>query len=76
MRLFRRLKYLIHRNRRDQELAEELSFHRALAEREQRDSGDAPETARRAVNRLMGNTTLAREAAHHIWFPAAIEGVF
>jgi len=76
MRLFRRLRYLLHRNRRAQELAEELSFHRALAEREERDSGAAPEEASRAVNRLMGNTTLAREAAHHIWFPAAIEGVF
>ena len=22
----------------------------------------------------MGNTTLAREAAHHVWVPAALEG--
>jgi predicted permease len=75
MRLLRRLQYLFHRNRRERELAEELEFHRALAEREQRDSGIAPEMARRAVNLRMGNTTLAREAAHYIWFPAAVEGV-
>ena len=46
-----------------------------LAEQEQRDSGLAPEMARRAASRRMGNTTLAREAAHRIWFPAAIEGM-
>jgi predicted permease len=67
---------LLHRNRRERELAEELAFHRVLAEQEQRESGLAPETARRAAGRQLGNTTLAREAAHHIWFPAAIEGVF
>jgi predicted permease len=76
MRLLRRLKYLLHRNRREQELAEELAFHRALAEQEQRQAGVAPERARRAASLQMGNTTLAREAAHFVWFPAAIEGVF
>ena len=76
MRLLRRIKYLLHRNRREQELADELAFHQALAERDQLDAGLSPETARRAASRQMGNTTLAREAAHHVWFPAAIEGVF
>jgi predicted permease len=76
MRLFRRFKYLLHRNRRERELAEELAFHRVLAEREQRETGLPPAAARRAASRQLGNTTLAREAAHHIWFPAAIEGVF
>ena len=75
MRLFRRVKYLFHRKRREQELEEELAFHRALAEQEQRDAGLAPEMARRAASRQMGNTTLAREAAHYVWFPAAIEGI-
>ena len=76
MRLLRRLQYMLHRGRREQQLAEELAFHRALADREQRESGDSAEMARRAVNLRMGNTTLAREAAHHVWFPAAIEGIF
>ena len=31
--------------------------------------------ARIAVNRQMGNSTLAQEAAHHVWFPAWIEGI-
>lgn len=76
MRLLRRFKYLLHRGRRERELAEELAFHRVLAEREQREFGLPPAAARRAASRQLGNTTLAREAAHHIWFPVAIEGVF
>ncbi|HWB96098.1 MAG TPA: ABC transporter permease [Bryobacteraceae bacterium] len=66
----------MHRGRREQELAEELAFHRALAEREQGDAGLAPAMAREAASRQMGNTTLAREAAHYVWFPAAVEGIF
>ena len=75
MRLFRRLKYLLHRRRRERELVEELAFHRDLAEQEQRHAGLAPDEVRRVTSLQMGNTTLAREAAHHVWFPAAIEGV-
>ena len=75
MRLFRRVKYLLHRGRRERELAEELAFHRDLAEQEQRHAGLPSESARRATNLQMGNITLAREAAHHVWVPAAIEGV-
>ncbi len=76
MRLFRRFKYLLHRSRRERELAEELALHRVLAEQEHRESGLPAEAARHAASRQLGNTTLAREAAHHIWFPAAIEGAF
>ena len=75
MRLLRRVKYLWHRARRERELAEELAFHRELAEQEQRAAGLTPKDARRAASLQMGNTTLAREAAHHVWFPAAVEGV-
>jgi putative ABC transport system permease protein len=75
MRVFRRLSYLLHRGRRERELAEELAFHRDLAAQQQRQAGLPPEAVRRATNQQMGNTTLAREAAHHVWFPAAIEGV-
>jgi putative ABC transport system permease protein len=74
MRLLRRLKYLLHRERLEQELAEELAFHREQAQRAQRRAGLGEDDARRATNLQMGNTTLAREAAHHVWFPASIEG--
>jgi predicted permease len=75
VRLLRRLAYLLHRRRREQDLADEIAFHRELAEREHRAAGLPPEDARRATNRQMGNTTLAREAAHHVWVPAALQGV-
>ena len=74
MRLLRRLSYVWHRRRREQDLANELAWHRALAEQEQRDAGLLPEDARRAASLRMGNATLAREAAHHVWVPAALEG--
>jgi putative ABC transport system permease protein len=74
VRLFRRLAYLWHRGRRDQDLADEMAWHRELAEQEQRGAGLSPDEARRAVNLQMGNPTLAREAAHHVWVPAALEG--
>ncbi len=75
MRIWRRLAYLLHRRRRERELAEELAFHRELAEHEQRQAGLPPDAVRRVTSRQMGNTTLARETAHYVWFPAAIEGV-
>jgi putative ABC transport system permease protein len=75
MRLLRRLAYLLHRRRREQDLADEIAFHRELAEQGHRAAGLPPEDAWRATNRQMGNTTLAREAAHHVWVPAALQGV-
>ena len=76
MRLLRRFGYLLHRDRRERELAEEIAFHRALAQQEQREAGLPPEAAERAASRRMGNETLAREAAYHVWFPAAVEGAW
>jgi predicted permease len=66
---------LWHRELRDQELAEELEFHRRLAEQEQRERGLDPATARRAASLQFGNEMMARESARHIWFPAAFEGL-
>jgi predicted permease len=65
---------LWHRRRRERDLADEIAWHRALAEQEHRDAGLLPEDARRAAGLRMGNATLAREAAHHVWVPAALEG--
>ena len=74
MRLLRRLSYLWHRRQREQDLADEIAWHRTLAEQDQVDAGLPPEDARRAASFRMGNATLAREAAHHVWVPAALEG--
>jgi putative ABC transport system permease protein len=74
VRLLRRLAYLWHRRRREQDLADEIASHRELAEQERRSGGLSPEEARRVVSLQMGNATLAREAAHHLWVPAWLEG--
>jgi putative ABC transport system permease protein len=75
MRLLRRLAYLLHRRKREQDLADEIAFHRELAAEEHRAAGLAPEDAWRATNRQLGNTTLAREAANQVWIPAALQGL-
>ena len=75
MRLLRRFKYLLHRNRRERELAEELAFHRALAERERRESGLTPEAARRAA----GNWATPRWLERRLTisgFPALLKAYF
>ena len=57
-----RLRDRLRRNRLDQELAEELRFHREQIERESRD--DAPEPD---VRRRLGNLTRYREEARDRW---------
>ena len=42
MRLLRRLAYLLHRRKREQDLADEIAFHRELAAEEHRAAGLAP----------------------------------
>jgi len=64
---FRRLVYFFQRRRVERELAEELQFHRDMAERDLRRSGVPENEAARAVSRAMGNMTLAREDARALW---------
>jgi predicted permease len=64
MKLLRRLRYLLRRNRADAELAEEMEFHRALLEQQ---TGDA--------RRAMGNTTLSREDSRSIWIAPWMESI-
>ena len=75
MRLLRRLAYLLHRRQREQDLADEMAFHRGLAEQAHREAGLSAANAHRAASWQMGNTTLAREAAQHVWVPSALQGV-
>jgi predicted permease len=66
-RLLRRLAYLLRRRRHDDELAEELEFHREMREREVADTGLDPHAVGAVVGRAMGNLTVAREAARDAW---------
>ena len=75
IRLLRRIRYLLQRDRREQEIAQEIAYHRELVEREHREAGLTPDQARCSASRQLGNATLSREAAHHVWSPAAIEGL-
>lgn len=69
-KLLRKLGYYLRRDRQAEELAEELEFHRSLAEQEGLEEGLAPKDAALRARRRMGNETLAREDARSIWsFP-------
>src|SRR5262249_11099654 len=68
-KLLRRLNFLLHRNRMEAELAEEMEFHRDLLAREH--SGDHT-----AASRAMGSMTLAREDARGIWLVPWIESLW
>ncbi len=75
MRLFRRLRYWIQREKAAAELEEEIAQHRALAERDHNFAGLSVPDARRAAALRLGNTTLARESARAVWIWPAAEGI-
>ncbi len=66
-RLLRRLNYIVRPGRHDDELAEEIAFHREMKARALAGSGvpshDVPSAAERAV----GNELLARQNARDVW---------
>ena len=69
-KLLRKLRYLLRRARRADELAEEMEFHRSLVEQESLNEGLTPKNAALRARRRMGNETLAREDARSVWsFP-------
>jgi len=67
-KLWRRLNYLLRRDRMEADLAEEMEYHRSLAEREL--GGDTA-----AANRAMGNQTLAREDARGVWLVPWLQSI-
>ena len=67
-KLWRRLNYLLRRDRMEADLAEEMEYHRSLAEREL--GGD-----RAAASRAMGNQTLAREDARGVWIVPWLQSI-
>ncbi len=75
LRPFRRLAYWLRFRSRQNELREELELHRELLEEDLRRRGLAPNAARTAAHRAMGNETLMREDARGVWLAAGIESV-
>jgi predicted permease len=74
--LFRRLAFWLRRHRAEDELLEELQFHRDMAEGDMRRSGLSDAEAAAASRRAMGNTMLAREEARGVWLPVWIDSVW
>ncbi len=65
-RFVKRLAILLGRTRFRSELDEEMAFHRAEAEKELLQNGMAPDTARSAAVRQLGNQALLRDQTHSI----------
>src|SRR6478609_4257573 len=55
------------RDKRDQELDEEISSHLRMAERDRIARGEAPDEAHYAARREMGNVTLIKEVTRGMW---------
>lgn len=55
------------RERREQELDEELGSHLRMAEQDRVERGQTPEEARFAARREMGNVSLIKEVTHGMW---------
>ena len=66
-RLLRRVRYLLHRHRLEDDLAEEIEQHRELAQRELEASGLDPWAARHAASRALGNDLVFRSLSRDVW---------
>jgi len=67
MRIVRRLEHWIRSRTHRGELEDELAFHRSMIEGNLIARGWTPDAARIAARRTMGNETLSREDARHVW---------
>ena len=65
--LLRRLWYVIRQRQFERDLAEEIEFHRAMAQRDLEQGGMGPSAADSASRRLVGNATRAREESRGVW---------
>lgn len=70
---WRRLVFRWRRGQLDNELAEELEFHRLLKQAENRRSGLTPREAVELSRRQMGNITLVKEECRDMWSFVGLE---
>jgi len=75
-KLSRRFQYWTNRRSRQNEVSEELEFHRSMKQRELEESGLSAEDARRTANREFGNAALAREDSRSVWISPWLESVW
>jgi predicted permease len=65
--LWKRILFLLRRNRFDRELDEEMRFHLEMKTQENLESGASPEDARYAAQRRFGNITRLKEVSRETW---------
>ncbi len=65
--LFRKLRWLIQRSENEAELHEELQFHLEQDAEKARHHGMAPDQARRAARRELGNLARVQESTRATW---------
>jgi hypothetical protein len=75
-RIIRLIGFCWRRREFERNLAEELELHRDLTQKRLEQSGLGADDSARASRRAMGNVTLAREVARHVWLAPSLEGVW
>jgi putative ABC transport system permease protein len=75
LKFLRRTVYLVRRHRLEADLSEEIELHRAMTQERLERNGLTPDAAARASRQRLGNATLAREDARHVWLAPWFEGV-
>ena len=74
MRLLRRLRYLLQRDRHERELDDELRFHLDM-KRQELESGGLDQTAAAlAARRALGNLPLTRDQVRDVWMAPWLQG--
>jgi putative ABC transport system permease protein len=73
--LIRRVWYAIRLRQFEDDLAEEIEFHRAMKERELTDAGADAREAAFATQRALGNVALARDRARDVWISPSVQGL-
>jgi predicted permease len=71
--LWRRIRYLVNRRRREAEIDEELMFHLAEEAEERRDAGLPESEAARVARVSLGNITLVKEDVRSAWGLGIVE---
>jgi predicted permease len=74
--LLRRVWYVIRQRQFERDLADEIEFHRAMAQSDLERRGIGAEAADSAARRLLGNTTLAREDSRGVWIWPWLESIW
>jgi len=74
--LLRRVWYVIRQRQFERDLAEEIEFHRAMAQRDLEQHGVGTVTADSMARRMLGNTTLAREDSRGVWIWPWLESIW